>query len=77
MAVQNSDGTYNLTFEVKGVDLSLANPGQVQARIRGLNINTLFQKLTVDQIIQEIPDMSTLIEVYNKAEKALLEAKVA
>jgi hypothetical protein len=40
-------------------------------------MHKVFEQLTPEQIIKLLPDMSTLIEVYNKAEQALLEAKVA
>ena len=77
MAVQNSDGTFDgFKITYKGL-YTMGHQSETLGIVDGMNMHKVFEQLTSEQIIKYIPDMSTLIEVYNKAEKALLEAKVA
>jgi hypothetical protein len=77
MAVQNSDGTFNgFKISYRGL-YTVGNQSETLGIVDGINMHKVFEQLTPEQIIKLLPDMSTLIEVYNKAEQALLEAKVA
>ena len=54
-----------------------SNVEDVAVEIDMLYLKTVFEQLSAEQIVQLIPDITTLIGVYNKSEKALLSFKAA
>jgi hypothetical protein len=51
--------------------------GVEDVEIDMLYLKKVFEQLSADQIVQLIPDITTLIGVYNKSEQALLSFKAA
>jgi hypothetical protein len=49
----------------------------VAVEIDMLYLETVFEQLSADQIVQLIPNITKLIAVYNESEQALLSVKAA
>lgn len=79
MAIQNSNGTFsNLNISCRRIESLDVNCSlKVRAELDAVDMHQVFQQLTAEQIVNLLPDMTTVIDVYNLTEQLMLNSKAA